>query len=195
MAQKGQLTTADYLPVEEYKKLVEGLHNDGLYLWETFCRVAFSGAFRCSDVQRLTWNEVLGMKDLVRTEIKTEKTREIYFNRNVQAKMKQLYELQGNPDKTLSVVANPQTGEPYHINWINTQLKTFRVKYRISIKRFSTHTFRKTFGRWVYDNAENKSEALVMLNIIFKHSSIEITKRYIGITQDEIKQVFYAINF
>lgn len=45
-----------------------------------------------------------------------------------------------------------------------------------------THTMRKTFGYHHY----RKFKDLAMLQEIFNHSSPEITKRYIGITQDEI---------
>lgn len=38
---KGQLTTADYLPIAEYNRLVRGLEKDGEYLWETYCWLSF----------------------------------------------------------------------------------------------------------------------------------------------------------
>lgn len=55
-------------------------------------------------------------------------------------------------------------------------MKEWKAKYKLDIENFSTHTFRKTFGRYVYDTSENKSEALLLLNRIFNHSNIEITK-------------------
>lgn len=45
-----------------------------------------------------------------------------------------------------------------------------------------THTLRKTFGYHFY----KKTHDIATLMMIFNHSSQEITKRYIGITDDEI---------
>ncbi|AQW21459.1 integrase [Lentilactobacillus curieae] len=45
-----------------------------------------------------------------------------------------------------------------------------------------THTLRKTFGYHYY----RKTHDIATLMAIFNHSSQEITKRYIGITEDEI---------
>lgn len=45
-----------------------------------------------------------------------------------------------------------------------------------------THTLRKTFGYHYY----KKTRDIATLMFIFNHSSQAITKRYIGITEDEI---------
>ena len=36
MAKKNQLTKSDYLPMEDYKKLLYLLHKDRQYLWELY---------------------------------------------------------------------------------------------------------------------------------------------------------------
>ncbi|MFR9496330.1 MAG: integrase, partial [Rikenellaceae bacterium] len=79
--------------------------------------------------------------------------------------------------------------------YINRLLKLFKIKYRLPIKAFSTHTFRKTFGRYVYDTNWRSAESLILLNSIFRHSSIDITKVYIGLRQAEIDGVFDSIRF
>lgn len=148
-----------------------------------------------SDVQSLTWKEILGRGNMGRTEQKTGKSRRIVFSESVAGKIEELYTLLGGPDKNATIIENPKTSKPYTIKHINQKLKVFRVKYRLKIGNFSTHTFRKTFGRRLYDEFRNKSEALLLLNKIFKHSSIEVTKTYIGLTQDEINDVFLSIKF
>lgn len=190
---KGQLTTADYLTITEYNRLLQELEKDGLYLWETYCWLSFCTAFRASDVRALRWKDVLGKDELVRTEQKTKKTRLVKFNRNVQKKNTMLYKLLGNPDTKQYIFANPRTGKPYSLEYINRLLKTYRVKYRLTIKAFSTHTFRKTFGRYVYEQMGRSAEALILLNQIFRHFSLETTRRYIGLTQEDIDGVFESI--
>ena len=53
MAKKNQLTKSDYLPMEEYKKLLRLLHKDRQYLWELYARLAFCTALRVSDILSL----------------------------------------------------------------------------------------------------------------------------------------------
>ena len=75
-------------------------------------------------------------------------------------------------------------------------LKEIKVKYKLKVKNFSTHSFRKTFGRQVYNqNSENAELALVKLMELFNHSSIGITKRYLGLRQEELLQTYDSLSF
>lgn len=53
-----------------------------------------------------------------------------------------------------------------------------------------THTMRKTFGYHAYKQFKD----VMVLQYIFNHSSPEVTKRYIGITQDEMDNVYLNLN-
>lgn len=57
-----------------------------------------------------------------------------------------------------------------------------------------THSLRKTFGYHVWHNAKDKEKALVMLMVIFNHSSVATTKKYIGIMSEEVESVFNDLN-
>ena len=61
-------------------------------------------------------------------------------------------------------------------------------------KNVGSHTLRKTFGRFVFHNAEDKNKALVILQTIFNHSSPAITSKYIGLTDDEVSDVFNSLD-
>jgi integrase len=51
------------------------------------------------------------------------------------------------------------------------------------------HSLRKTFGYFAW-----KAGALpVMLMDIFNHSSFETTKRYLGITQDDMDEIYLSM--
>lgn len=193
--EKGRLTTADYLPIKDFNRLVDSLHKDKLYMWELYCRLSFCTALRASDILTLIWEDILDKKFLDKMEQKTKKGRRITFNPSVQQKIKELYELQGEPDKKGSPFLNPKTKSHYSLEYINRLLKEFKFRYRLPIKAFSTHTFRKTFGRYVYESNGRSAESLILLNSIFRHSSIDITKVYIGLRQAEIDQVFNSIKF
>lgn len=57
-----------------------------------------------------------------------------------------------------------------------------------------SHSLRKTFGYHIWHNASDKEKALVLLMSIFNHSSLAVTKKYIGIMNEEIEDVFNGLN-
>jgi integrase len=79
---------------------------------------------------------------------------------------------------------------------INVTLKDIKAKYRLKVQNSSCHSLRKTFGRQVYNqNSENSELALVKLMELFNHSSVAITKRYLGLRQEEILQAYDSLSF
>lgn len=194
MAAKNLLTKSDYLPYEEYLRLLKCLHEDKEYRIELYAILGFCTACRNSDIFAFKWEDILQQR-LVVVEKKTKKIREISFNEEVQHKIKSLYCLMGQPNlKSLVFESGEGSGKNITIQHLNRQLKKIKVKYRLSINNFSTHTFRKTFGRYVYESNGRSAESLVLLNSIFKHASLNVTKTYIGITQDEIDQIYNLIS-
>jgi len=72
-------------------------------------------------------------------------------------------------------------------------LKTIFRTYEIKIQS-SSHTLRKTFGRKVYENHNQSEHALVLLMDLFNHSSIKITRLYLGLRQEEMNNVYEGIS-
>ena len=60
-------------------------------------------------------------------------------------------------------------------------------------KNVGSHSLRKTWARNIYDNAEDKSEALVMLQECLRHSDSLTTLRYIAIMDEEKKDMYKSI--
>lgn len=195
MAKKNQLTTSDPLIYSEYLRFLDCLHKDGDYLWEMYARLSFCTACRASDVLEFKWNDILDKSAIIVTEQKTGKTRRIPFNPSVQQKFNELYKLLDYPDRKDYVFRSRGKNTPLTVQRVNQVLKGLKEKYNLNINHFSTHTFRKTFGRYVYDTQNHSAESLILLNKIFKHHSIQITKTYIGITQEEISSIYDSIQF
>lgn len=66
---------------------------------------------------------------------------------------------------------------------VNTVYKIFQnIGKELGREDIGTHTLRKTFGYHYY----RKTRDIATLMELFNHSSEQVTKRYIGITQDEI---------
>ena len=59
--------------------------------------------------------------------------------------------------------------------------------------KYSTHSFRKSFGRRIWSNNSDSEKSLVLLSQIFNHSSIAITRRYLGIREEEVKNVYLSL--
>jgi len=53
-----------------------------------------------------------------------------------------------------------------------------------------THSLRKTFGYWAFQNGTRTE----VLQELFGHSRPEITRRYIGISEREIQDVYRSVN-
>ena len=87
-------------------------------------------------------------------------------------------------------------GRVWSREWVNIRLKDFKKKYHLSIKHYSSHTHRKTFGRHIVERAGADAEkALIKLSEIFSHSSCEITRKYLGLKAEEIGEVYESLDF
>ena len=121
------------------------------------------------------------------------KRREVKINKEFQKHIKDCHEALHieNMDEPCFLSTK---GKPYSVQWINLVLKELKDHYNLKIKHFSTHSLRKTFGYWVWHNAEDKNKALVTLQVIFNHSSTTTTARYIGLTDGEMSDVFNSLD-
>ena len=68
---------------------------------------------------------------------------------------------------------------------LNTAAKLIGIPDKIGC-----HTLRKTFGY----HARMRGTHIEKLQKIFNHSAPSITMRYIGITQDELDNIFHTLN-
>lgn len=56
-----------------------------------------------------------------------------------------------------------------------------------------SHLFRKTLGNWVFKLNNYSNESVILLMELFGHSSPAITKKYLGIREREIHDVYDSI--
>lgn len=194
MSVKGSITTSDYLPYDEYKRLVETLAKEQEYFWCAYCIISFCTGLRFSDIRRIRWIDLLDQRKIVVTEKKTSKTKSIPIGANAAEHISQLYKALGRPKKNALILARGEDPDtPISMQYINRTLKKFKDKYDLSIDNFSTHTFRKTFGRYVYEKSGRSNESLLYLNRIFRHHNLDTTMIYLGIRDEEISSIFESI--
>lgn len=156
-------------------------------------------ALRVSDLISIHWKDVYNfdenkvLKHLNLIEKKTGKKTCIYLNQNITAALLhyQKYLIDGKqlikPDDYLfQSPVNPENSL--------TRIQVFRIikkaaEYYQLEGTISCHSLRKTFGY----HAWKQGISPVMLVDIYNHSSFEVTKRYLGIEQDDRDFVFQNI--
>ena len=195
MSLKYSTTTADYLVWSDAMNLIRKLAKDGNYKMSLLIALGCFTGLRISDILALTWEEILSTEEFTITEKKTGKRRTLRLNPQLQQHIQECYK-HIQPLKVQSHILVSQKGTVFTIQRINVILKEIKKKYRLKVKNFSCHSLRKTFGRQVYNmNSENSELALVKLMELFNHSSVAITKRYLGLRQEEILQSYDCLIF
>lgn len=139
---------------------------------------------RISDLKEIQFKDLLNGQITI-VEGKTGKKRVLTVNDNIKDVLKYFkhtvnYSLGG-------YCFTSQKNTTYSSQQINRLLKKYFMKDT------STHSLRKTFGRRVWDNNNKSDEALIYLSEIFNHTSISITRKYLGIRQEEIANIYMSL--
>ena len=195
MGLKYSTTTADFLEWEIAMSLIRKLAKDENYKMSLLVALGCFTGLRISDILALRWNQILKTNEFTIFEKKTGKKRIIRLNQQLQKHIEECYK-HIKPIGEKAPILVSQKGTVFSIQRINIILKEIKAKYKLKVKNFSCHSLRKTFGRQVYNmNNENSELALVKLMELFNHSSVAITKRYLGLRQEEILETYDSLSF
>ncbi len=195
MSLKYSTTTADYLVWSEAMNLIRKLAKDENFKMSLLIALGCFTGLRISDILALRWEQILSTEEFTIIEKKTGKKRVLRLNSQLQQHIQECYE-HIKPINVKSPILVSQKGTIFTVQRINVILKEIKRKYRLKVKNFSCHSLRKTFGRQVYNmNSENSELALVKLMELFNHSSLAITKRYLGLRQEEILETYDVLSF
>ncbi|MEE0962322.1 MAG: tyrosine-type recombinase/integrase [Bacteroidales bacterium] len=195
MSVKHTYTTSDYLEWNSMLSLVRKLYKNGEYRMSLLVGCGCFFGLRISDLRTLKWNMLLGQESFMLQEKKTGKRRIIRINQGFQNHIQDCFDALQISDRNENCFLSRKKCI-YTTQRINVLLKEIKDRYNVKIGNFSTHTFRKTFGRKIVDNAGTDAEmALIKLSEIFNHSSPMITRRYLGLRQQELEQVYDSLDF
>lgn len=136
---------------------------------------------RYSDLSKLSYSDILDNNTITIQEQKTSKTREI----KISSDLKNI--LSDHRNNGLMFLSNKNT--IYTIQSLNRLLKS-NLRTLFPKKNISTHSLRKTFGNRVYLMSNKSDYSITLLCSVFNHSSESITKRYLGITKEEVLNVY-----
>ena len=195
MSLKYSNTAADFLEWDEAMNLIRKLFKDGDYKMSLLIALGCFFGLRISDLLALRWNQILNVSEFSIIEHKTGKKRSIRINPQLQRHIADCYKAI-NPIGRNAPILVSRKGTVYSIQRINVILKELKRRYRLHIGNFSCHSLRKTFGRQVYNMNNGNSElALVKLMELFNHSSVAVTKRYLGLRQEELLSAYDCLSF
>jgi integrase len=147
---------------------------------------------RASDLLNLRWSDFMDKDEIEITEKKTGKVRQITINpslKDILSLVSADLAKQGKFNIDAYLFAN-RKGNKVSIQYINRLLKKTFADFGIKTQNASTHTLRKTFGKRVWEMDGKSERSLIYLSQIFNHSSIGITRRYIGIVQENIRDIY-----
>ena len=146
-------------------------------------------ALRISDLLRLTWDNVYDFENRrVRTSIdivetKTGKPKSITLNKTVTSALSTYAAKSAQQGHYL--IENIQTGKAI------SRIQAYRLiraaaETLLFQSRVSCHSLRKTFGYHAWKSGIHPS----VIMDIYNHSSLAVTRRYLGITQDDRDEAY-----
>lgn len=162
----------------------------------TMITLALNTSLRIGDLLELKWGDVYYFElnryrqHLVVQEQKTHKRNIIPLNIEARASLELLRQSAGNltPESCIfksRIGSNQHIGRSRAFNIIKNAVRDLHIEGSISC-----HSLRKTFGY----QAWKKGVPPALIMSIYNHSSIEITKRYLSIDQDDKDEVFMNMN-
>lgn len=188
---------ADAMDWNEAMTLIDRMAADGRHRDALLIAAGCYLGLRVSDLLQLRWSDLLSA-EITLIEKKTGKQRSLRVAERLQKFAASTRKALGNPAIDAFVFTPKGKDKPMTRQAVDKMLKWTQVRYHVrSAKVFSSHTLRKTFGRrvWLQECDKGRGEqALLLLADVFGQSSIAITKRYLGIRQDEILSVYDALD-
>lgn len=152
-------------------------------------------ALRISDLLKLTWADVYDAtrcnfrSHIVLTETKTGKRKKIALHTQVIDALKLYFPhrrcdfIFANNRKNGGAIGRTQAWRIIKIAANATETNATCVNSTIS-----THSLRKTFGYFAWKSGVDH----ILIMGIYNHTSFQITRRYLGITQDDLDKIYWG---
>ena len=171
--------------------------------YRNYCFLGFGvySALRVSDIICLRWGDVYDFgkarfnKRIQLAEGKTKKTKAVCVNEHlteILRGLKAVLESSGECLSSGTYIFRSRKGDNSHITRQHAYRITKEAADQTGVEgTIGCHSLRKTFG---YAAQQSGAPPAVIMDI-FNHSSYQITKRYLGIEQDEKDAVYKKVNF
>ena len=160
--------------------------------WRNYLLVVFGlhSALRISDLLRLSWEDVYDFQrhtfreHVIVTESKTRKARRFPLNKKVIAALRRCFYFAKMGVPLFPSRKGGSIGRIQAYRIIRVAAEALEFGFSVSC-----HSLRKTFGYLAWKGGT----ALAVLVEIYNHSHFAITRRYLGVAQDDTDQVYHKI--
>lgn len=148
---------------------------------------------RISDLLNLKWDNVYDVKcqmfyeHIFIREQKTKKMNCLALNRTCQEALLMLKQHVNPTDKGRYIFTSKRCAE-HPLSRVSAYLIIHNAANELGMKNISCHSLRKTFGY----HAWKEGVHLALIMEIYNHSSINVTRKYLCIEQDDKDQVLYS---
>lgn len=187
----------DTKKIDAMKAIMRG---EGNYRDLLLFTLGINTGLRISDILALKWGSFLNGGRLLKVEsklnlveIKTKKVKTFMLNKSVMEALKLYYNSLDSvsPDAPVFSSRKSDNGSPKALSRVGAWMLLNRYARMVGLNDgIGTHTLRKTFGYHLYKRGVSLEHIQKMLN----HSSPAITLRYIGITQDQLNDIYVELN-
>lgn len=156
--------------------------------------IGISSALRISDILQLKMSDLWDGNKITPCirirEKKTDKAKIFPITKNLEGAFK-AYIQEYNPTSLDAYLFASRKGNNTPITRQQAHIIISNAAKAVGITdTISTHSMRKTWGYWAYRSGVSLALIMEALN----HSNIKETKRYLGITQDELNEVYIDLN-
>lgn len=189
-------TTQPIRKINEIHELRQFFHNKGEIRNYVLITLGINTALRISDLLQIKWQDIWNFEarhfreHITVTEQKTGKIANILLNNQCLECINELKESLKdsiNPDE---YIFKSRIGNNRHIGRNRAYVIIKEACQALGYEgNLSCHSLRKTFGYHAWK--QGISPALIMS--IYNHSSMEVTKRYLSIEQDDKDEVYKKI--
>lgn len=172
--------------IERMKKALGNPRDKLLFIF------GINSALRISDILALTVGDVRGKDSLAITETKTRKSKRFKLNPAIQKAVRELVPAEADDSAPLFPSRRrTKSGEHKAITRVQAWRLLNEAAERAGVNvEIGTHTLRKTMAYHAYKSGVD----IALLMNVLNHSSQRETLRYIGITQEQVNDLFESIN-
>jgi len=186
-------TTQPIRNKRQVKELVDYYLNKGQLRNHILVTLSIHTALRIGDLLRMTWDDVYDFdknqvrKSLVMIEGKTKKPKTIALHKAIIRALSLYAAIAAAKGKP--IIENQRTGKAI------SRVQAYRLIRAASEaldfeEHISCHSLRKTFGYFAWKSGVSP----VVIMDIYNHTSLAVTQRYLGVTQDDRNAVYLGLN-
>jgi len=173
-------------PIKDRQKIAE-LKMELLkrnYKYYILCIIGLNTGLRIGDIIPLKVEDVRNKSHITLREEKTNKIKVFPINPQLRSELDKYTSGMENHEYLFPSRQRNRDGVRSHITRVQAYRYIKNVAEELGIENFGIHSFRKSFGYFYYQETKD----IVKLMQIFNHSSQNVTRRYIGLTQEEIDE-------